>query len=224
VFQSVSDNFRPFQDDPAIAECFRDMHKIVTELSEELDKVLKRGDKSDTFAPQIYSQVERRLIMRSIFSYIEAVVFSMKRTALERHPEALTDGEKMLAAEAAFELSEAGQVVKRAAKVSLGSNIKFAFAIFSKAYKTWSPLNLVNPGWQSLLRSIKARDRITHPKSPSDLQISDAELDDAHTGLNWFGASLSITLIEGLAVIEAEIKRIGMNATTRLKRPDPKVE
>ena len=56
--------------------------------------------------------------------------------------------------------------MSRPEKVQLSRNLKFAFILFSKGFKSWTKLHVSGVGWQSLLRSIKVRDRITHPKKP----------------------------------------------------------
>ena len=39
---------------------------------------VKRRERVKDFDPELYSQVDRRLILRSAFSYIEAIVFNEK--------------------------------------------------------------------------------------------------------------------------------------------------
>lgn len=41
-------------------------------------------------------------------------------------------------------------------------------------------------GWQSLLDSVPVRNRITHPRSPSDLEITDDEVAKVREALVWF--------------------------------------
>jgi hypothetical protein len=39
--------------------------------------------------------------------------------------------------------------------------------------------------WQSFRRAIKIRDRITHPKSVANLNISDEDYNDVSVGFGW---------------------------------------
>lgn len=214
-----------FQDDETIAECFRNMWKLVDELNKELRQVVraKQAKAMVPFQPEVYSQVDRRLILRSVFSYLEAMVFSMKRAVVDMHPETLTQGDIIFATEVTYELTDLGQVVCRPAKVQLIRNVKFAFALFSKGFKSWTKLDLNSVGWQCLLRSIKVRDRITHPKSPSDLHISDLEIAEAHKVLNWFNASFIVALIEGLSATEAQTEELKRKAKLLERELDSKL-
>jgi hypothetical protein len=139
------------------------------------------------------SQSERRMLIRGIFASIEALIFVTKQLALVLHPDpkcpTISEAERAFAMDRDFKLTPSGDVEQRAAKISLETNIRFAFKLLAKATEAPTVLDVSGPEWRSLQRAIKVRDRITHPKNISDLTISDEELADVMIGFKWFMAS-----------------------------------
>jgi hypothetical protein len=196
-----------------IAAPLRAAHRVLEELSvelrNELDLVMKSDKKDDAGAIRVDSQAERRILIRSIFSYIEAITYSVKALILSDPDSArLSRGEKMFAAELAYELRTNGDVASRPAKIPLTSNLKFTFKIFSKVFENWTELDTSGLGWECLLRSVKVRDRITHPKTSSDLLVSDEQVIEANHALRWFDHSLNKAMMEWGAVSTAKLARL----------------
>jgi hypothetical protein len=155
-------------------------------LRNELAVVLKsdQQENGSGIRTEIYSQVERRILIRSVFSYIEAITYSIKALILsDPDSSKLSEGEKVFASELTYDLKSNGDVVIRPTKIQLTSNVRFTFKIFSKIFGSWTELDTAGQGWECLQRSIKVRDRITHPKTSSDLAISDVEIVEAHHAL-----------------------------------------
>jgi hypothetical protein len=81
-------------------------------------------------------------------------------------------------------LTDKGDVETRPAKISFEANLRFAFKLLAKACSVDSELDVSGSGWQSLKKATKIRDRITHPKILSDLNISEAEFDEVTQDLS----------------------------------------
>ncbi len=47
-----------------------------------------------------------------------------------------------------------------------------------------------NAGWDAMTKAIKIRDRITHPKKPSDLVISDSDMKIFKRAVEWFATAM----------------------------------
>jgi len=47
-------------------------------------------------------------------------------------------------------------------------------------------LPVKDPEWAALMRARKVRDRLMHPRTPKDLEITDEELEDATRAAEWF--------------------------------------
>jgi hypothetical protein len=62
----------------------------------------------------------------------------------------------------------------------------------------WQP-DFSNSGWQTLRRSLRVRDRLMHPKTALDLQISDEEIEQTQAALAWFLATITDLQTRALA-------------------------
>jgi hypothetical protein len=157
---------------------------VLGELAKELETLLK-GRQRDTL-----SQPERRMHVRSISATIEAFIYVWKQTALRAHPDpkcpAISEAERAFAQEQEYRLADSGDIEIRRTKISLEANLRFAFKLLAKACSVPFELDLSGSEWPSFRRAIKIRDRITHPKSVSDLNISDEDANDVSEGFGWF--------------------------------------
>jgi hypothetical protein len=135
------------------------------------------------------SQPERRMYVRSTFAAIEAWIYVMKQMALGWHPDpnclTISEAERLFAQEHEYRLTDSGEVETRRTKISLEANLRFGFKLLAKAGSVPSVLDVSGSEWQSLKRAIKIRDRITHPKSISDFNISDEDYNDVSVGFGW---------------------------------------
>jgi hypothetical protein len=159
------------------------LNALLSELTKELGAVLKGKHKDNL------SQPERRMYVRSTFATIEAWIYVMKQMALRMHPDpkcpTISEAERAFAQEHEYRLTDSGDVETRRAKISLETNLRFGFKLLAKAGSIPSELNVSGSDWQSFRRAIKIRDRITHPKSVSDLNISDEDYNDVSDGFGW---------------------------------------
>jgi hypothetical protein len=168
------------EDTKASGELF---NALVSEVANELGIISKGKDRDKL------SQPERRIYVRSVFATIEAWIYAMKQMALKWHPDpmcpTISEAERAFAQELEYKLTDSGEVESRRAKISLEVNLRFAFRLFAKSGYLTSDLDVSGSEWQVFRRAIKIRDRITHPKSVSDLNISDDDFKDVTTGLGW---------------------------------------
>jgi hypothetical protein len=159
------------------------LNALLDELAKELGTLLK-GRQRDKL-----SQPERRMYVRSAFATIEAWIYVIKQMALRAHPDpkcpTISEAERAFAQEHEYRLTESGDVVTRRTKISLEANLRFGFKLLAKAGSVPSELDVSGAEWQSFKRAIKIRDRITHPKTVSDLNISDEDYNDVSGGFGW---------------------------------------
>lgn len=120
-----------------------------------------------------------RQLIRAIFAYIEATTFSVKASSAWRCMEDnldITPQERYFATDTEYELNDRGEVVEAIAKISLARNIRFALSLNRKAHKVSEPFDSSVEWWSCLKEAIKIRDRLTHPKWPTDLDVSGEEV------------------------------------------------
>jgi hypothetical protein len=145
-------------------------------------------------------QFWRRTAMRSVFALIEGVVYRMKQLAFEVHE---YDGMPLSRAEAAilleesYELNEKGVATIKQNYPKIEKNIKFAFATLGRAYNVPYQLHLGDEvGWGAFIKTLKVRNRLTHPKHVVDLTVSDEEITTMMNAYYWFLASVKALLDE----------------------------
>ncbi|MEZ8105656.1 hypothetical protein [Vibrio cortegadensis] len=122
---------------------------------------------------------ESRILVRALFAYIEAVAFSMKLKAVKIcHEEGikLTDAEYFFAVEKKHEIKENGETFIRPAQIRFLPNLRFAFNITAKSFGKTATFDPNTEWWVCLKQAVKIRDRLTHPKLPTDLDIYPDEL------------------------------------------------
>lgn len=188
-------------------EIAREISSLWEELHREIEVLGKaqRGDSEVAMRftdPVGLNDIERRLLVRSIFSCIEALAYSLKRLALSSNDAfRLSLGERMLAAEESYDLSRSGTVATRRAKLPTLTNLRFAFELLAKVEDHKFRLDVSHRGWQLLQHSLKVRDRLMHPKKLSDLQVSDEEIRSAVRAFTWFESQLILVLLTTIATL-----------------------
>lgn len=70
--------------------------------------------------------------------------------------------------------------------VDLLSNVRFTIECYKKTSNLNYDLDVSGTSWQSFRNSLKVRDRITHPKNSSDMEISYNELKESFLAFPWF--------------------------------------
>ncbi|MFA9480471.1 hypothetical protein ACERK3_19565 [Phycisphaerales bacterium AB-hyl4] len=135
------------------------------------------------------SSFNRRMFVRAIFAGAEGITHLLKTWSLgfaNENPGQYTIGEIALLREESYELDRTGTKVKSRSKfVPTAKNFRFAVVSFMKFDPDFK-FDSGGQGWESFKEALAIRNRITHPKKVSDLQIDDDELDtciDAHQWL-----------------------------------------
>lgn len=135
--------------------------------------------------PENYTDAIRRMYIRVLVTVIESSIARIRDEILEKASE-LEDGERSVLRDIVYELDDAGRVKERPLHAKLAASIKFSIASYCKVHKLEFLPDYAGTGWQSMLRLIKIRNRLTHPKSISDLVVSDEELGVSDQAEVWF--------------------------------------
>ena len=151
--------------------------------------------------------IMRRVLVRSVFSFIEGTAYGLKQFAI-RQSEELSFGERTLANDESYELKDNGEVVRRSARLRFLSNIRFAFKIFAKATEVQFSLDTASVGWHHLTIALKIRDRLTHPKCVSDLAVTDDEIRTAFSAFTWFDSQIILLLVHTVKKNRAILEEI----------------
>lgn len=148
---------------------------------------------------------ERRAFVRAVFAFVESMLFAMKYQ-LRHYP--LTDiADALLLSEETYEIDGDGEIRTQKAKLPLKSNVKFTFKCWARVTRTKPTLKLGDNGWHKFQLAIKIRDRLMHPKSVSDFNVSDEELEHVTAAFFWFwgsvGQALAVVMVTWGPAIEA---------------------
>jgi hypothetical protein len=131
----------------------------------------------------------RRAYVRSVFALIEGVTFELKQVCLDCGPLAgaiLSDEEKALLADHTYDLTQQGQPRVRAKFIPIDANFRFAMATLGRVLGLEFTVSIDGPGWSSFKNAIAIRNRITHPKSSAECEISDADFQTVAAASDWF--------------------------------------
>jgi hypothetical protein len=157
-------------------------HQLTEQMIEELDAIWRQIDQND-------SQVWRRAYCKSLFSFVEGASYLLKREIiLLREGEGWDpDGrDDWVLTESRPAKLEGDKETRRPFFLPTLDNLTYALEEF--AYWNWADYKIDRKpdGWFNLCKAIRIRNRITHPKSPTDLHISDPELSVLHNATENF--------------------------------------
>ena len=124
-------------------------------------------------------ELDARQLIRAAFAYIEGATFVLKIEAsfnAEENGIELLPQQSHFIFEADFDLSDKGEILEKAAKIPLSKNVRFAFNVFAEANQIGFAFDPSVEWWSSFRESVRVRDRLTHPRMPSDLDVSPREV------------------------------------------------
>ena len=142
----------------------------------------------------------RRIITRSLFSIGEGNLWITKQTILACScpvflntdpPQqvagfSLTEAERDLLNDKERRLNKKGVQEPSQARITLEANIRFTFALAERVITNGSfQPDYSGSGWRDLWVGVSVRDRITHPKEVSSLNVSESEFNAAAYGFIW---------------------------------------
>lgn len=122
------------------------------------------------------SQYLRRCVVRSVFSFIEACIEALK---VEVRSSLRSGASEVGLSDKDFELLGSTDLVRRREDkhIPLDTNLKCTFRLAAKA---WSIDNYIFPTdggeYAELIRAKSARNRLTHPRTFHDIQVTDRDM------------------------------------------------
>jgi len=156
--------------------------QLTDEMLQELDAILHQVEQND-------SQVWRRAYCKSLFSFVEAVSYLLKREiVLLREGEGWDpDGkDAWVLTESRPAKVEDGKETRRPFFLPTLDNLTYALEEFAYWNGADYKIDKTSEKWSNLCKSSSIRNRITHPKSLTDLYLSDSELSVLHNATQDF--------------------------------------
>lgn len=160
------------------------------------------------------NQFTRRAYIRSLFSLIEGSIWVLKQTVLhapvsEGHVKKLSAAEYALLSDKTYDLKRNGQPKEQAKFLKLPENIKFTFYVVERYFGVKIDLEVGKEHWNKFLEAQKIRNRIAHPKTSSEYEVSDSEIAACKEACSWFN-KLVADFFSGL--VKSDPSGAGKNA------------
>jgi hypothetical protein len=181
-------------------------------LREEIDRLAGAKEYDDGSGeypdPETLNPIDRRLLVRSVYSFVEAVAYRVKQDAAHHASSELNAAERALCAEQSYDLNSKGQPETKKAKLRTLSNLRFAFDVAARAYGAPFVLDVSGHGWLALEQGLAVRDRLMHPKVVADLNVTDLEIRTAMKAFHWIHRQLLDLLKSQNAALEDQVTQL----------------
>jgi hypothetical protein len=146
---------------------------------------------------------ERRTAIRVAFAAVEGHLAMLSQELLAKAGDGLTETERMALREENYRVDDSGKIHKVTAYLPLKSRVKLVTSTVKRLHPEYA-IDFQGSEWQALLKGLDARDKITHPKDLTDMNVEFAEVQAAVTGVFWF---LVEVIAPGHAGIAAYLKK-----------------
>ena len=125
------------------------------------------------------SQFWRRTSIRSFFASVELLTYTIKHMLLvyqDINHISLSSSEIAVLKEERYVLQNNGKVDVKRDKLPTKPNILFAFRTFHAKMQLKGGFEVTGKGWKAFQDALNIRHRITHPKSSSDIAVTDVDV------------------------------------------------
>jgi hypothetical protein len=132
------------------------------------------------------TQSNRRELVRTMFAAIEGYVWNY-RDEVRSFAESMDDlpaAREFVLLEKSYFVTEAGTVKEQPRFLTLTAMIRLVTNVAQRLCPTLK-VDFGDGGWANLKAAVKARHRITHPKTIADLTISDIDIATVDRGFCW---------------------------------------
>jgi hypothetical protein len=167
------------------------------------------------------TQATRRDLIRTMFAAIEGYVWEYRA-----HVRSLVDDigtippiMELALTETSYSVSDQGILKKHIRFIPLTSMIRLVTKL-AEEYCPGLEIDFSNDGWSKLKQTIKIRNRITHPKNLSDLEITQEDIEISQAGFFWI-LKLIAEVIESSSVVLMQFAADLKLVTEKLLSGDP---
>lgn len=169
------------------------------------------------------SQSNRRHLIRALFAAIEGMVWTYREHIVDvaKSCDTLTFAEEFAFSEVSYSVTSQGKIIELARFVPTLAMLRLTTKLAERLDQ-----NLVvrfdEAGWEALCKATEIRNRITHPKSESDLEISGHDLAICRAGFDWL-FELSLKAMESTNVAFRNFTEELVSILESLKRGEPDI-
>lgn len=176
------------------------------------------------------TQFTRRAYVRNVFAMMEGCIWALKEAVLRAptaggRPKIFARGEYELLSDTSYDLKANGEVKEQVKYLRLPENVRFTFRVLGKYFGGTYDLGVGGKGWQAFLTAQAVRNRITHPKTCQEFQVSDAEIEQCQLACSWFN-DLVMSFFQAVADANggtASAARLEAEKSARLHKIRPEI-
>ena len=157
------------------------------------------------------SQFARRTYVRTAFAYTEAWSALTRLTLLDAAEGglvALPPQDLHVLRGTRYDLTESGDVRVSTDRLPSGQRtVRFLLLVAARAYGLPVQASFSGLGWARFSTAWAVRNRLTHPKQPLDLEVTDSDLETVRVGHMWFLEAITSTTRSINAVLAQRLGR-----------------
>ncbi|HKB04957.1 MAG TPA: hypothetical protein VKD90_22220 [Gemmataceae bacterium] len=157
------------------------------------------------------SQYHRRVAVRGLFALVEAVTYMLKQQILiwiAKGNKRYTFEEIALQKEETYALDRRARPTVQAKFLPTDDNFRFAVNLYTRDYEPKHILDVGDNGGNQFQQALHIRNRITHPKSPKLLDVSDEEMRVVEGAYGWFMHSVVILMVRSAEDLTMRVARL----------------
>jgi hypothetical protein len=139
------------------------------------------------------TEFNKRTLVRTCAALVEGLAYQLRQVTLAtlQGTDVLDEGELTILKETKCQLSKQGGVEERANFQSTLPMLLFRLRVYAKNHGAVYLPKTSDNGWGSLRKAFALRDRLMHPKSLQDLNVTDDSGADFAAGIKWWDDSVS---------------------------------
>ena len=163
------------------------MARVLTDDVERLRPQL--GSRDIQVAVTDNEEMARRLYVRSIFALIEALVEQHKRLLLKLADSrviTLMPGVQEALSERVYAVKDNGAVAGREQHLQLLRKLRAVYRAAGEGFGDPLAVQFGGAGWKAFQDATTMRDRLTHPKTFQDCQVSGVDLNTVDAAETWY--------------------------------------
>lgn len=157
------------------------------------------------------AQFARRTYVRTAFAYVEAWSALTRLTLLDAADGGLVSLPPQhlhVLRGTRYDLTESGEVRVSTDRLPSGQRtVRFLLLLAARAYGLPAQASFSGLGWARFSTAWAVRNRLTHPKQPLDLEVTDSDLETVRVGHMWFLDAITSTTSSINSVLAQRLAR-----------------
>jgi len=147
------------------------------------------------------SQFNRRVYVRSLFSYYEAFGYFVRQFLIEIQRKKIALGKEVnldrfyLLQEEFPTVGKNGKIEAKDQKTPFANQFAFTLKEFADLVGVSAHI-FGDSGWEATQKAHKIRDRLTHPKVKEDSLVSNEDMEVCRKGYGWFAGLIAVQFKE----------------------------